>query len=86
METNLLIYKIKWRGMAARMEDIMNKEIKLDKYDTLEVILPDGVRLTIYDDNGDIDIKTMYCGIKVLPRASNHIIIEKDSIKIPQSK
>jgi hypothetical protein len=62
----------------------MHKKIKIEKYDTLEIILPDGVRLTIYDDNGDIDIKTMYCGIKVSPCASNHIIIEKDDIKIPK--
>jgi hypothetical protein len=63
----------------------MNKQIKLDKYDTLEIILPDNTRMIIYDDNGDTDIKTMYCGIKVLPVASNHIIIEKDDIKIPTS-
>jgi hypothetical protein len=63
----------------------MNKQIKLDKYDTLEIILPDNTRMIIYDDNGDTDIKTMYCGIKVLPVASNHIIIEKDDIKISTS-
>jgi hypothetical protein len=63
----------------------MNKKIKLEEFDTLQITLPDGTQLIIYDDRGDIDIKTAYCGMMILPIASNHISIKKDDIKIPKS-